>query len=332
MARTARSLVASAAALACSPWALAQAEAQPAPQQTLTSATEAVAAERPPETGGSGSTITPPSPSNTAAPDGTQSDFHLTFAAEITSAYYFRGIRQEDRGFIVQPTLTVSYTVLKNDTFSVTLDAGTWNSFHDRATGAGSNSDFDDKWYECDLFGGVTFAAGKWSLRTFYTWYSSPNGAFREVHEIAGTLAYDDSDLLGAFALHPSLTIAHELGPNGADGPGKGDGTYLELGLTPGFDILSPGDQRGWGLRLNFPQVLGVSLANYYENDAGKSQTFGFYETGARLIATAPSRGSVTFSFWGGVRALFLGDATREFNRHRESTQVIGVVGASVGF
>jgi hypothetical protein len=255
------------------------------------------------------------------------SRFHLTVGADVTTEYFFRGILQEDSGFILQPYADLSLDIIRTDEATVSLKCGTWNSFHDEATLASTDDSFLKKWYESDLYAGVGMVAGRWSFDVRYIFYTSPSDAFGTVEELDLSAAFDDTSYMGTWALKPSVTLAIETGSNAADG-GTG-GTYLQLGVSPGF-AFDAGRVRA--ISVLFPVGVGLSLSNYYEGTDGENDAFGFASVGIKASVPPPldsSWGSWTLS--AGVQGLFLGDATSTFNED-EDAEVIGTVGVSVSF
>ena len=86
---------------------------------------------------------------------------------------------------------------------SVGVNIGTWNSLH---TGdAGLNNLVNGKlWYESDFYATLGFGlSGGTTVGVTYTAYTSPNGLFGTVKEIAFKLAVDDSGYLGGAAVQP---------------------------------------------------------------------------------------------------------------------------------
>jgi hypothetical protein len=160
----------------------------------------------------------------------------LSAGVDFSHAYYFRGILQTDKSFVAQPYGDVTFNLYEgeNGLNSVGATVGIWNSFHSRNLG-----DVDDPtaWYEADLYGGFTVGfLDNWEAGVTYTAYISPNNAFSTVQEISFGFSFDDSDLLGAFALSPSLVLAAELSGQ-ADG-GSDKGVYLQLGVEPGLTLI----------------------------------------------------------------------------------------------
>ena len=152
----------------------------------------------------------------------------------------------------------------------------------------------------------------------------SPNNSFTTVKELMFKLALDDTEHLGRAAVKPYVLIAREL--DTAPGRGQSDsgakpGTYLELGISPGY--VRP------KASVAVPVKVGLSLSNYYEL-AGTDKRFGFLSIAG--VVTVPLGSSSTFGAWnihGGVEFQKLGDMTAFFNGNNRS-QVIGSIG--IGF
>ena len=246
-----------------------------------------------------------------------------TAGFDFASAYMFRGIYQEDSGVIVPPFVDVGVLAYEGDGAlkSVNVNGGIWNSLH---SGPSGNSGKGSPWYEADYYAGVTFGFGKWKPGALFTSYTSPNDAFRTVHEIAGVLAYDDSG--SAFPLSPKMILAFELDGQ-ADG-GEKQGTYLELGVRPVVKII---DAAKYPLSLAVPVKLGLSLRDYYEGPTG-SNSFGYFDTG--LIASVPLAFMPARTAWevhGGVDILWLGDNLRLLNGS-DRVKPVGILGLSVAY
>jgi hypothetical protein len=118
--------------------------------------------------------------------------------------------------------------------------------------------------------------------------------------------------------------VAFELntspGLGQADG-GRNAGTYLELGVAPGWADLP--------VNVTFPIKVGLSLNDYYEL-AGVDHAFGFLSLGAR--ASIPLGRRTSYGAWnvhGGFEFLSLGDTAEAFNAG-EQQKLVGSVG--IGF
>jgi hypothetical protein len=185
---------------------------------------------------------------------------------DITNAYFYHGIRQEDNGFIIQPYADIYFKVYQGSGFltSLSVDLGIWNSFHShRHTASTTNN-----WYEFDFSAGLTATlAEKWSLGAAFKYYGSPGDYFDNAYSLTVRLGYDDKDLLGAFSLQPYVLVEFEL--DGKSGNGSDEGVYYEVGLTPNVDI-GP-------VNLAFPLRGGFGSNDYYAGDSG----FGYFSAGA---------------------------------------------------
>ncbi|MBY0310705.1 MAG: hypothetical protein K2W85_01405 [Phycisphaerales bacterium] len=197
---------------------------------------------------------------------------------DFTNAYFYRGIRQQDKGLIVQPAARLTTRLVDDADFKMDGFIGTWNSLGPnggaRSGGAGA---LVEAWYESDLYAGFTLTHGKLSLTTSYTFLTSPSDAFQSVQELGFTLALDDSEWMKAhsledYSLKPYATLAIETGSNGSDGPDLDNGTYLEFGIAPGFSL----DVGKTPVTLTFPASVGLSLSDYYQDAGGSDDTFGF--------------------------------------------------------
>lgn len=259
--------------------------------------------------------------------DAEPSSLSLSLGADVTNAYYFRGLLQEDSGFIVQPWADLAFDIYRSDDTSVNLQAGSWNSFHGEATDAGTSDEFVEHWYEADLYVGMGATLGPWTVDALYYFFMSPSDAFGTVDEFTLTLGLDDSAWMGAWALNPHVLLAIETGSNATDG--FDNGVYLELGVEPGWTT------DGGALRdveVSFPLVVGLSLSEYYEGENGEDDTFGYVAFGA--VVTVPLGEASSWGAWAltlSAQVLYLGDAAGSFNDDNQ-TEAIGAIGVSVSF
>lgn len=238
-----------------------------------------------------------------------------SYGIDFTTAYFFRGIQEENQGIIAQPWLELGYDLYaggEEDTLrSLGLTFGLWNSLHDGPTGTGSGGGM---WYESDFYVTITSAIGRrLSVGTTYTTYHSPNGGFETVQELAFAAKWDDREQLVPSiesGLQPSVVLAFETA--GQTDEGSHPGVYLQLGIEPTFPIGKLGDA---DLTLATPVTAGFSLKDYYEVN-GSDSFFGFFDIGAAVSAPLsflPSR----MGPWTGELALhfmLLGDNTEEIN------------------
>lgn len=264
-----------------------------------------------------------------AAPVATEAEeesrLHFSAGIDFTNAYYYRGIRQEDRGFLAQPWATLGIDIYKPEGFTLTPYIGTWNSFHDRATGAAQNDNLDDKWYESDIYFGANAAFGKWTLGAQYGFFTSPSDAWTTIEELQFMATYDDSEWLGACSMKPTVVLAFETSDGTADGQDKG--TYLQLGVTPGFNL---GTREGGDalVRIDIPVTVGLSLSDYYQGSDGEDETFGYASIGIKASYAIPLDDKWgSWTVYGSATGVLLGDSTQDFN---DDEDTVGILSAGV--
>ena len=245
-----------------------------------------------------GAPQTPPAPEAAPAKRTT-----LTTGMDVTSAYMFRGIFQEDSGAILQPYVDVGVTLGKG----VSMNFGNWESHHSKREG---------KFYESDYYASMTATAGKWKPGVLFTSYTSPKDFFKTVNELAGVLAYDDS--AHAVPFSPKVILAQELTDGQADGGAK-KGTYLELGIRPTVKLVKSKTP----INLAIPVKTGLSVHNYYELN-GESDTFGYLDIGG-IISVPISTKHGTWEFHGGVDVLSFGDNLKTLNSGDRVKPVVSI-------
>jgi hypothetical protein len=247
----------------------------------------------------------------------------VTGGYDFVNAYHFRGIPQDegDFGTIMWPYADLGLALFSGDggLKSVGLNLGTWNSLHTGA--AGLDGPTGKLWYESDFYAtvGLGFGGGT-SVGVTYTAYTSPNGLFPSVKELGFKFAVDDSGYLGGAAVKPYILLAKELDEDSGQADGGLElGTYLELGVAPGFTASR--------FSVAVPVKVGLSVADYYEGAAG-DERFGFFSLAG--IVTVPFTSAPTalgtWNVHGGVEYLRLGERNQGFGEN----QVVGSIG--IGF
>lgn len=258
------------------------------------------------------------------APEVNAGAIHLELGLDWTSAYYFRGLVQEDNGFIFQNWLDVGIDLVERDDWTLSTNFGIWNSFHEETDTAGTTDSFLKHLFETDYYAQLELEAGSWTIDLLYVLYTSPSDAFDTIGEIDLSVGFDDSGLWNdRFALNPSVTLAFEV----HDGGGTED-SYLELGIAPGFE-------RTLGktaVSIEFPVVVGFSIDDYYIDANDEEDCFGFVQAGVEVGVPlgVPER----FGVWtlnGGVSVLLLGQAAEDAN-DGDDTEVIGHFGLTIAY
>jgi hypothetical protein len=229
----------------------------------------------------------------------------------VVSQYVSRGLIFENQGAIIQPYADLYFKLYEGDGFlnKIQLNLGIWNSFHSRKTDAGlasgTTSSSTRSWYEFDFTAGVSFTFAKYvTLTPSYYWFLSPNDGFSTFQGLNVKLALDDSEWLGAFALHPTIQVLFELENKAGNGPDEG--IYYEVAIAPALPAFGP-------LTVSFPMVAGFGSNDFYTDDA----EFGFFSAGvsAAYAMTFVPECFGTWTATAGATFYALGDpALDEFN------------------
>ncbi len=228
----------------------------------------------------------------------------LTGSLDAGTAYFRRGIPQDDTGVILWPAIEGAAALSRN----LTVRVGSANSLH---TGdRGLNGPTGRLWYASEFSASAVYAIGGTSVAASYAAFTSPNGAFGSVQDVAVTVSH-------AGRYRPYALLSQEV--RGQLDAGLEKGRYLEVGATPTY---------GTGFTLAFPVKAGFSLGNYYEGMTG-DERFGFLSVGARASRTLAQ--ASRFGRWnihGGVEYVMLGD--RNELQFGSASTVIGSAG--IGF
>jgi hypothetical protein len=123
---------------------------------------------------------------------------------------------------------------------------------------------------------------------------------------VNANLSYDDTSLLGAFALHPHFTVLWEAGAPGFAGL-KAHGWYYEIGVAPSYTFLKSSK---YPITLALPNTVGLGdSSGFYGHN-----NFGYFSTGATLsvpLAFIPS-GFGSWTVTAGYTYYYLGTTVRE--------------------
>jgi hypothetical protein len=246
----------------------------------------------------------------------------------FVSEYISRGLVYENQGMIMQPYVDIYFKLYQGDGFinKVQLQLGAWSSIQSHVypnKGVGHISGVKN-WFEFDytVALAVTMAKNLTATLSYIeadypalpSWMTQPN------RNIQLGLAYDDTDLLGAFALHPHVSVLRELNTNesGAAGIEK-DGWYYEVGIAPSYTALKGS---AYPITLTAPITAGFGDANFYAGN-----TFGFFSSGLNVsvpLAFIPT----CFGTWtanAGYTYYYLGNTAAEFSNYDNNNGYINV-------
>lgn len=240
---------------------------------------------------------------------------------DYTTAYFFRGINQEDSRVIIQPYATINVGLGELGGNAVSVYAGVWNSLHAQPS-AGTNV-----FYETDFFGGANITLKPVTIGVVYTVYTSIANAFGNIQEIGATISFDDADIsskLGIpFALNPTAGYFFEI--DDSSGP---EDQYLQFGIEPTVYTLFKGTDNQ--IELSVPIVFGTSPKGYYTEANGSNSFFGFGSVG--IAASVPLPIPKSYGAWaltGSVQYLRLFADSVESANNGDNDQIIGTAGIS---
>jgi hypothetical protein len=246
-----------------------------------------------------------------APPDPNPGALTFTGGIDFPSKYIFRGITQEsDSGLTMFPYGDIGIAFYSGDggLKSASVNFGVWNALMTGSSGL--DGPFEKLHYEQDFYTtlGLGFDHGI-SLATTWTAYTSPNGMFPTVQELAFKVSK-------AHMLNPYGLIAFEL-KNQADA-GSNEGTYLELGVGPTWPLA------GGKATIAVPVKLGLSLNDYYETADG-DQKFGYFDVGALFTVPlgSPTSKYGAWNFHAGVDIFAFGDMTKALNNGDSAKAVV---------
>lgn len=250
----------------------------------------------------------------------------------LTNAYVFNGLIQDKDTLIAQPYLTLNFMLYEGEGFlnDVTFTLPLWWSVHDINLPAPTGT-ANKAWYEFDISPGFSFTFAKnWTFTISDYIYTSPGDYFPVSHNLSLALEFDDSDLLGAFALQPHFYFQQELTNHAGlafkDGvpfaPNAPEGQYYEFGIGPGYTFA---EKSTYPVTVTIPTAVGFGSSGFY------GQGFGYFTIGAEVsvpLAFIPeSFGSWTTSVSG--RYYRLGSTSSFYTNSGDPDQ--GVFAWSIG-
>jgi hypothetical protein len=250
-----------------------------------------------------------------------QVDVAVSGGLDFTNQYNFRGIRQNTDGMSIWPFIDVGIPVWMGDggLKNVTVNLGTWNAFHTQLS--------DNKWYESDLYATLGLGFGSTVLSFNYTSYTSPGDYFAHAKEFGIKVAVDDSGALGGGALKPYALVAFELSDDAQADAGAAKGTYVELGVAPGYT--------GSRASIAVPIKVGLSASDYYEFGGlppftGEDTKFGYFSIAG--IVTVPI--GANLNIHGGAELQAFGENVKIYNGFGDdgNSSTAGIVSIGIGF
>lgn len=227
---------------------------------------------------------------------------HFLFQFEFASAYNTpRGMMVRDKGLTFQPLFLTFIDLYKGDGFinSVKAVGGVWNDIG--SSGVSEHPPYGSKpttnWTEIDPIGGISIGFAKnFQLDVTYTAFVEQILDIGTSQHLETKLSFNDSDLLGPFAVHPYFLYWQELenkatdadvpyavfGPSAKSGshPAPGSSHYFEVGIAPSYTFKSLGD-----ITVAAPCRILFPDERFYGEYYGNSSTVGLVEAGLKVSA-----------------------------------------------
>jgi hypothetical protein len=225
-----------------------------------------------------------PAPKNPAvAPPPPAPLFNALLQLDFSDHYITpRGLNVENNGLIFQPLFLVFWDLYSDDNGflqDVTLTTGVWSSFHTRESGVDPGH-----WNEFDPIAGLGLKfADNWKLDLNYTAFRSMVDAYPTSHHLEVKLSYDDSKLLGAFALKPFIAFWKELENKAtvAFNPATSEESYyFTLGINPSF--------KAGPVKFEFPTYINWVDGDFYQKFDGSGGGSGVAVFGTELKVSVP--------------------------------------------
>ncbi len=247
----------------------------------------------------------------------------------VVTSYYYRGILQNGGSPALnggkhspsfQPFADIYFKAYEGDGAlnKAVLNISVWNSFTNPAAYTGNPAIGSKKaWFESDFTPGIALTFGKLTLTETYMVYSYPNDPTTATStNLNSKLAFDDSDLLGAFALHPAVTHMVELTGNAGTVAAK-KGQYWEGSIAPG---ISAGP-----VAVTFPIALAFGSGKFYNKDG-----YAYTSAGINLAYTLPVAKS--YGTWTVNTGATYYNTSKAATGNASDNDVVGSVGMAVAF
>ena len=231
----------------------------------------------------SGATAGTPSPKAVVETKAPEPWLHALLQLDLSDHYITpRGLNVENEGLVFQPLFLVFADLYSNPggfLSDVSLTAGVWSSFHTEKSGPDPGH-----WNEWDPILGLSFKfAENWKLDTTFTCFDSMVDAYPTSTHFEAKLSYDDSKLLGAFALHPWVAFWQELDEKATvvfDPATSDQSFYFTIGIDPSFKL---GD-----VKIEFPTYINLVGDEFYQQFDGSPGGSGLAVFCTEIKASVP--------------------------------------------
>jgi hypothetical protein len=288
-------------------------------------------------------------------PAAEQSNITGDIGFSFVSTYYSRGILQGPQGkagFDFEPYMDL-YFKLYEDTDKgailnkIQLQLSFWSNIAtnpnpgNRPLGGAVNHTLEN-WTEFDWMPGISFTFAKnFTLTVSYFEFDYPSQGASPQRSINSTIAYNDADLLGMWALNPHFTYLQELTGNNNSGGGHVGlavaggvigassklGQYYEPGIAPSFTFMKSSK---YPITLTLPIQAGLGSGGFYGTGFGYASAGGNFSVPLAFIPS--SFGSWTAN--AGGTYYYLGKGTAKANGQYSNSGIdcdAGVASVGIG-
>ncbi len=232
-----------------------------------------------------------PAPASIETPK--KSIFSGDLGVTVANQYNTRGLIIQDDGVTFQPYLNLYANVYKGEGFvnSASIFLGLWSDVSSNTDVSGPGND-GSHFTEFDYGLGFTVNfADRWTFTSFYNRWTSPADGYGDGHWINGTIAFDDTGLLGEnLSLKPYLLVLRDLGGDAATGLQK-NAWYIEPGIRPNYTFFA-----GSETPVNVALLVKAGLGNKFYG----GETYGYIAAGPQITVPLgfidPSAGKWTAS------------------------------------
>ncbi len=201
------------------------------------------------------------------------------------SSHYLtpRGMDVARQGVVFQPMVLAFFNLYKGDTFinDVSLVGGFWNCFGtSKLPSSDSNGAKKTGWYETDPIAGISFSFAKhFKLSVTYTDFSMQIENIPFSQHLETKLAFDDSDYLKAFALHPYAIYWAELSGKAVSSTDASPDSsyYFDVGIAASYTFT-----KCYGLKLEAPCRILMAPSEFYGSASAPTTFVSLYEFGVK--------------------------------------------------
>jgi hypothetical protein len=245
----------------------------------------------------------------------------------VVTAYYYRGVMFANHSYSVQPSADLNIKAIPGDDFSAILTLGVWSSHSKPGESiAGRAPQSPRNWTQFNITPGVTLDFGKISISESLHFYEYPNTGLESFEGLHSRISFDDSDLSGALALHPSIAHMKELSGkaavgslnsnNARTGTEKG-GDYWEAAIAPGVSV-GP-------VTLTLPVTLGFGSGKFYQRNG-----YAYLAAGMNFEYALPMLGN--YGRWTATAGATYYNTDREVTGNSQQNDVVGSLGLGISF